>query len=137
VRERWLEGDPVVRRGYREIAELASLGKRALLARDWRAFAQLMNQNHSIQQQVGASGELIDEAVDLARQAGAWGAKLAGAGGGGSVILLHPDFLGKSGAADEVGSLAGHPVTSALLARYPQGQLIAPKPAPGVTCEVV
>jgi galactokinase/mevalonate kinase-like predicted kinase len=130
VRERWLEGDPVVRRGYREIAELASLGKRALLAQDWRTFAQLMNQNHSIQQQVGASGELIDEAVDLALRAGAWGAKLAGAGGGGSIILLHPDFLGQSAEA-----LAGHPIASALLAKYPRGSLIAPRPSPGVTCQ--
>jgi galactokinase/mevalonate kinase-like predicted kinase len=132
VRDRWLEGDPVVRRGYREIAELASHGKRALLAQDWRAFAQLMNQNHSIQQQVGASGELIDEAVDRARQAGAWGAKLAGAGGGGSIILLHPDFLGQPGEA-----LATHPIARALLARYPQARLISPKPAPGVTCQAL
>jgi len=131
VRERWLEGDPVVRRGYRRITELARRGKRALLSRDWRTLAGLMNENHSIQQQVGASGEAIDEAIDLARRAGAWGAKLAGAGGGGSIILLHPEFA--EGSAE---ALRTHPIVEAVMARYPAARLIVPTPQPGVTCQV-
>ena len=130
VRERWLEGDPVVRRGYRRIAELARRGKRALLSRDWRTLAGLMNQNHSIQQQVGASGEAMDEAIEVARGAGAWGAKLAGAGGGGSIILLHPEFGDSSAQA-----LPTHPVVGAVVARYPGARLIVPTPQPGVTCQ--
>ncbi len=131
VRDRWLEGDPVVRRGYRQVAELARLGKRSLLAQDWRTFARLMDENHSVQQQAGASGELIDEAVDLARKAGAWGAKLAGAGGGGSIIFLHPDFTDLT---DE--ELPAHPILTALLDRYEGARVIRPAPMPGVTCEV-
>ena len=131
VRDRWLEGDPAVRRGYREIAELARLGKRALLTREWRTFARLMNRNHAIQRDVGASGERIDEAIDLARHAGAWGAKLAGAGGGGSILILHPDFAGQTADA-----LSTHPITEQVSARYPRARLILPTPCPGVTCEV-
>ncbi len=131
VRDRWLEGDPVLRRGYRRIAELARLGKRALLTQDWRTFARLMNENHTIQQQAGASGERMDEAIDLARQAGAWGVKLAGAGGGGSILLLHPDFAGQS-----TGALRGHPIVEGVMASYPHAQLIVPVPSAGVTCEV-
>lgn len=131
VRERWLEGDPVVRRGYRRIAELARLGKRALLTQDWRTFARLMNENHTIQQQAGASGERIDDAVDAARQAGARGVKLAGAGGGGSILLLHPDFAGQS-----TDALREHPIVEGVMRAYPQAQLIVPVPSPGVTCEV-
>jgi len=131
VRDRWLEGDPAVRQGYRQIAELARLGKRALLTRDWRTFASLMNQNHAIQRQVGASGDRIDEAIDLARHAGAWGAKLAGAGGGGSILMLHPDFAGEGSDA-----LSKHPIIEQVSARYPRVRLILPTPCPGVTCEV-
>jgi len=129
VRDRWLEGDPVIRRGYRQIAELARLGKRALLSRDWRTFARLMNQNHSVQQQAGASGGRIDEAIELALDAGAWGAKLAGAGGGGSIVMLHPEFAGLG--AGEAGE---HPVVRNVVANYPRARVIVPSPQPGVTC---
>jgi len=95
VRERWLDGDPAVVEGYREIGELARLGKKALLGRDWEQLGALMNRNHEIQQELGASGEVNDRYIELARSNGALGAKLAGAGGGGTIIALHlePDQL--------------------------------------------
>ena len=91
VRERWLDGDPVVVEGYRKIGELARMGKKALLGRDWEQLGALMNRNHEIQQGLGASGEVNDRYIELARSSGALGAKLAGAGGGGTIIALHPD----------------------------------------------
>ncbi len=91
VRERWLEGDPAVVEGYREIAELARLGKKALLRRDWETLGRLMNRNHKIQQALGASGRANDQFIALALEHGALGAKLAGAGGGGTIIALHPE----------------------------------------------
>ena len=91
VRERWLDGDPVVVEGYGEIGELARAGKKALLGKDWETLGALMNRNHEIQQELGASGEVNDRYIELARSSGALGAKLAGAGGGGTIIALHPD----------------------------------------------
>jgi len=38
---------------------------------------------------LGASGEVNDRYIELARKSGALGAKLAGAGGGGTIIALH------------------------------------------------
>ena len=94
VRERWLEGDPDVRNGYRRIAELARMGKRTLIDGDWRRVGRLMNENHRIQQKLGASGEENDRLIGIALKAGAIGAKLAGAGGGGTIIALCPDRAG-------------------------------------------
>jgi len=98
IRERWIEGDQAVIQGYREIAELARTGKKTLLRGDWEALGGLMNRNHEIQQELGASGKVNDHYIDLARKNGALGAKLAGAGGGGTIIALHhqPDKLIKA-----------------------------------------
>jgi galactokinase/mevalonate kinase-like predicted kinase len=91
LRERWLEGDTAVRRGYEEIARLAREGKKALLARDWERLGWLMNRNHTIQRDLGGSGEVNERLINVALQQGALAAKLAGAGDGGTIIVLHPD----------------------------------------------
>jgi len=92
IRERWLEGERLVVEGYRRIASLCRRGKRALLEADWPTFGRFMDENHRIQQELGASGEENDRLINVAREEGALGAKLAGAGGGGSIIVLHPDL---------------------------------------------
>ncbi|HUU29230.1 MAG TPA: hypothetical protein VM123_15600 [archaeon] len=89
IRERWADGDPAVIEGYQEIAELARLGKKALMRGDWETLGSLMNRNHEIQKELGASGKVNDRFIGLALEKGALGAKLAGAGGGGTIIALH------------------------------------------------
>jgi galactokinase/mevalonate kinase-like predicted kinase len=101
IRERWEQGDAAVHEGYRRIAELARLGKRAIIERDWETVARLMNENHRIQQSLGASGEVNDRMIQVALDSGAIAGKLAGAGGGGTIMAL---------------SLDAEPVTAALLA---------------------
>jgi galactokinase/mevalonate kinase-like predicted kinase len=91
IRERWLEGDREVVDGYVRIGKLAREGKRALLTRDWRQLGQLMNENHDIQRGLGGSGPENERLIEAALRAGAHGAKLAGAGQGGTIIALHPD----------------------------------------------
>jgi galactokinase/mevalonate kinase-like predicted kinase len=91
LRERWLEGDREVREGYEAITRLAQEGKKALLNADWGRLGQLMNQNHAIQRDLGGSGVDNERLIRQALDHGALGAKLAGAGGGGTVIALHPD----------------------------------------------
>jgi mevalonate kinase len=49
-----------------------------------------MSQNQVLLQEIGVSDKIIDELVDLCLSNGAWGAKLTGAGGGGSIIVLVP-----------------------------------------------
>ncbi len=121
IRERWEEGDREVREGYDRIARLAQRGKRAILDGDWPTVARLMNENHRIQQRLGASGIENDRLIDVALRNGALAAKLAGAGGGGTILALtfDPDRA-----------------ISALKAEG-AAEVIHPIPSPGVTCEVV
>ncbi len=90
LRERWLEGEPAVVQGYERITELARTGKKALLAEDWPLLGRLMNENHAIQRDLGGSGESNERLIAAALEAGALGAKLAGAGDGGTIIALWP-----------------------------------------------
>jgi galactokinase/mevalonate kinase-like predicted kinase len=90
IRERWLEGEAAVVQGYERITEMARAGKKALLMSDWATLGRLMNENHAIQRDLGGSGDSNERLIAAALQAGALGAKLAGAGDGGTIIALWP-----------------------------------------------
>jgi galactokinase/mevalonate kinase-like predicted kinase len=112
-RQRWLEGDPEVIDAYCRIAQLARLGKRALLDQDWPALGSLMDKNHEIVAGLGGSGPVNDRLIEAARKAGAYGAKLAGAGGGGTVLALTDDPERVGAAVREAGAeRLLHPVAS-------------------------
>ena len=117
IRERWLEGDREVRRCYLRIAHLARLGKRALLAKDWQRLGVLMTENHDIQRDLGGSGPDNDRLIRAARDGGALGAKLAGAGGGGTIIALAADLQPVVEAVKQAGA----------------SRILYPKPRPGAT----
>lgn len=88
LRERWLEGDRAAIEGYEEIASIAREGKKALINQDWDELAYLMNKNHQIQNSLADSGEKNLYMMKAAMENGALAAKLAGAGGGGTIIAL-------------------------------------------------
>jgi galactokinase/mevalonate kinase-like predicted kinase len=90
LRERWLDGEAAVIGGYERITEIARTGKKALLIEDWPLLGRLMNENHAIQRDLGGSGESNERLIAAALEAGAPGAKLAGAGSGGTIIALWP-----------------------------------------------
>jgi galactokinase/mevalonate kinase-like predicted kinase len=109
IRERWLAGERAVVEGQARIAALARDGKRALVAGDWARFGALMNENHAIQRDLGGSGEPNEKLIAAALEAGALGAKLAGAGDGGTIVAIGRDLedvarigraLAAAGAAD-------------------------------------
>jgi mevalonate kinase len=78
-------------RGYERVSEIARLGKRAFLAGDWARLGALMNENHAIQRDFGGSGESNERLIAAALAGGALGAKLAGAGDGGTIAALCRD----------------------------------------------
>jgi galactokinase/mevalonate kinase-like predicted kinase len=90
IRERWLEGEEEVVSGYERITEIARQGKKAVIRGDWPSLGRLMNENHAIQRDLGGSGESNERLIAAALDAGALGAKLAGAGSGGTIIALWP-----------------------------------------------
>ena len=121
LRERWEDGDPAVVEGYKRIAQMARQGKRAFLMHDWEQLGRLMNENHAIQRDLGGSGPDNERLIKAVLDAGALGAKLAGAGRGGTIIALHPDPQSLEAALLAAGS---------ELVMYPM-------PAPGVVVEQV
>ncbi len=83
-----------------EIGEITIQGLRALQTRDFAAAGALMNRNHELLNALGVGHPLLDRLVAAARPT-AHGAKLTGAGGGGSMIALTdaPDETAKGIAA--------------------------------------
>jgi len=70
------------------VGDLARRGEEALLAGDLAELGRLMNFNHGLLSALGVSSRSLDAMVWAARDAGALGAKLTGAGGGGCIVAL-------------------------------------------------
>ena len=75
---------------FRQAEELAHKARTALEKYDLKAVGQLMNENHTLLQEIEVSGKELDFLVNLAMQKGAWGAKLTGGGRGGCMVALTP-----------------------------------------------
>ena len=65
-------------------------GAEFLRAGAWRELGATMNICHGLLNAIGVSTPNLDRMVSLARRSGAVGAKLTGAGGGGSIVALCP-----------------------------------------------
>jgi mevalonate kinase len=74
----------------RELGSLCDTGTASLLAGNLAALGADMNRAHELLGGLGVSTPLLDALCDVARKLGAYGAKLTGAGGGGSVIAIAP-----------------------------------------------
>ena len=79
---------------YKEIfnraENIAYIAKRAFQEEDYREVGKLMNENHKLLQQIEVSSKELDFLVGVARDHGAFGAKLTGGGLGGNMIALTP-----------------------------------------------
>jgi mevalonate kinase len=74
----------------RELGGLTDTGTAALLAADGPALGKAMNRAHALLADLGVSTPDLDTLCAAARAAGAHGAKLTGAGGGGAIIAIAP-----------------------------------------------
>ncbi len=70
------------------IGDLVRQGETALAEDDLSRLGELMNFNHGLLSALGVSSRSLDAMVWAARDAGALGAKLTGAGGGGCIVAL-------------------------------------------------
>jgi len=68
--------------------DLSKKAKSALLKGDDISIGNLMNQNHTLLQEITVSGDINDKLVEVALNNGALGAKMTGTGRGGLVIAL-------------------------------------------------
>jgi hydroxymethylglutaryl-CoA reductase len=69
---------------------IALAGAGALAAGDYATIGGLMNVCHGLLNALQVSTPELERMVDIARRSGAVGAKLTGAGGGGSIVTLCP-----------------------------------------------
>ncbi|OUJ18974.1 Mevalonate kinase [Methanonatronarchaeum thermophilum] len=73
------------------IGEITYQGLQKLDDNDYSGLGRLMNVNHGLLDCLGVGTEDLNQIAYVARNAGAWGAKTTGAGGGGCVIAIGED----------------------------------------------
>jgi D-glycero-alpha-D-manno-heptose-7-phosphate kinase len=94
VMKEHINGNRAVERNFARITAIAKAMREALGRADWTETARLLREewSHRRRNFPGISTPLIDRLVDVTRKAGARGAKVCGAGGGGCVLfLVEPD----------------------------------------------
>ncbi|WP_458206532.1 mevalonate kinase [Haladaptatus sp. NG-SE-30] len=72
------------------IGDIVRQGEQVLAEGEIDELGRLMNFNHGLLEALGVSSRSLDNMVWAARDAGALGAKLTGAGGGGCIVALDP-----------------------------------------------
>jgi mevalonate kinase len=90
VRQRWTANPAQYETWFDQIAVLTHAAQTVITTGSPADLGPLMLSNHEILQKMGVSVPALDLLVDTALSNGAWGAKLAGAGGGGNMIVLAP-----------------------------------------------
>ena len=75
---------------FKQEEELIVKARKALEDFDLKKVGQLMDMNHKLLQDIEVSCKELDYLVKVARENGAYGAKLTGGGGGGCIVALTP-----------------------------------------------
>lgn len=90
VMKRHIDGDRRIHRNFDQIAAIAQAMRGAMQKSDWSEVGRLLREewSHRRKNAPGISTPLIDRLVAVTRKAGATGAKVCGAGGGGCVFFL-------------------------------------------------
>ncbi|HEV2317141.1 MAG TPA: GHMP kinase [Thermoplasmata archaeon] len=72
--------------------DLAASTRDAIAARDWSRFGALLDEGWRLKRGLasGVTNSAIDDAYARAKEAGALGGKITGAGGGGFLLVVHP-----------------------------------------------
>lgn len=88
VRRRLNRHPTVIDNVIKAIANLTRKAKKAIINGDLRTLGELMDINQGLLYSLGVSTDELDKLIYVARKAGAHGAKLTGAGGGGCMVAL-------------------------------------------------
>ncbi|MBN2517283.1 MAG: hypothetical protein JXB14_00400, partial [Candidatus Altiarchaeota archaeon] len=90
VRERKEKNPGVYREIFDDATDIMMEARAAIHNFDLKTVGELMDQNHELLQRIKVSHEKLDFLVELARENGAWGAKMTGGGLGGYMVALTP-----------------------------------------------
>jgi mevalonate kinase len=88
VRRRWEREPSRYEHLFDQIGRIAEEAKRKIEGGNLEGLGSLMDENQALLHDLGVSSPQLDSLVKVAREAGALGAKLSGAGRGGCVIAL-------------------------------------------------
>jgi mevalonate kinase len=111
---RWLAENPSGRMRYFEsIGLLSRAASPALAAGDWPELGRLLTLNQLALEKIGVSTPELETLIDAALHAGAFGAKLAGSGGGGIMFAL-VDRTTKDAVSEAIGVAGGAPLRPPL-----------------------
>lgn len=101
---------------FTSITSLVEEARIGLETSDFEKTGRCMTRNHAILQKLGVSIPKLDEMVEAANGAGAWGAKLSGAGGGDCMIALVSDEK-KDGVIRAIKKVGGEMINVCLNAK--------------------
>jgi mevalonate kinase len=88
VRKAWEADTPGYERLFAAVGSIARTARQAIESGHPEWLGPLMNENHELLQEMDVSSPELDQLVQAAVKAGAWGAKLSGGGRGGNMIAL-------------------------------------------------
>lgn len=86
VRQRWEADRSGYQRVFGEIGEVVNLARKSIETGEIEQLGALMNENQRLLARLGVSSPELEAMIQTALAAGAYGAKLSGAGGGGALI---------------------------------------------------
>lgn len=90
VMKKYVEHRKTMDKIFNGIGELVMKAKEAILAGDWERLGTLFNFDQDYLRDLGVSSEKLEALISAAKDAGAWGTKLSGAGGGDCMIAIGP-----------------------------------------------
>ena len=73
---------------FDEITEIVNQAKIKLESGNWQAVGELMDENQKRLKELGVSSVELDRLIEASKEAGAYGAKLSGAGGGDCMLAV-------------------------------------------------
>jgi len=88
VRDRWRLDKKKYEELFDTIQNLTNIGISSIQTGELSVLGEMMNQNHRLLQDMEVSSPELDDMVNIALDKGALGAKMTGAGGGGSMVAL-------------------------------------------------
>ena len=90
VKKRLEENDSVVHNAFSVIYKCVLEGREALTTGDFRRVGELMNKQQEQENIIGAATSKLNKLCQASIEAGAYGAKQMGAGGGGCIVAVCP-----------------------------------------------